>query len=118
MTNREFLTAIASNTALPTELVEYATERLAKMDATNEARKNKPRKVDTAKAELNAQLTQQILATLTTEAMTAAQIAEILGVTSGKVSYLMRALVAEGTVVTTDVKVPNAGPRKGYSLAN
>ena len=118
MTNREFLTAIASNTTLPTELVEYATERLAKMDATNEARKNKPRKVDTAKAELNAQLTQQILTTLSTEAMTAAQVAESIGVTSAKVSYLMRALVAEGTVVATDVKIPNAGMRKAYALAD
>ena len=119
MTNREFLTAIASNTTLPTELVEYATERLAKMDATNEARKNKPRKVDTAKAALNAQLTQQILTeVLTTEAMTAAQVAESIGVTSAKVSYLMRALVAEGTVVVTDVKVPNAGMRKAYALAD
>ena len=119
MTNREFLTAIASNTTIPAELVEYATERLAKMDAANEARKNKPRKVDAEKAAFDAQLTLQILTeVLTTEAMTAAQIAEALGVKSAKVTPLMRPLVAEGTVTVTDVKIPNAGMRKAYALAD
>ena len=47
MTNREFLTAIANSTNLSSDLTEFATEQIAKMDARNEARKasSKPRKV-------------------------------------------------------------------------
>ena len=37
MTNREFLTAIANSTSLSSDLTEFATEQIAKMDARNEA---------------------------------------------------------------------------------
>ena len=115
MTNREFLTAIASNTTIPAELVEYATERLAKMDATNEARKNKPSK----KAAENAPLMEQIVTEiLGVEAITAGQVRKALGISAQKASALLRALVAEGRAVATDVKVPGKGTSKAYTLAD
>ena len=115
MTNREFLTAIASNTAMPAELVEYATERLAKMDAANEARKNKPSKKAAENAPLMEQIATEILGT---EAVTAGQVGEALGVSTQKASALLRALVAEGRAVATDVKVAGKGTQKAYTLAD
>jgi ribosomal protein S25 len=114
MTNREFLTAIASNTTIPAELVEYATDRLAKMDATNEARKNKPSKTAIENAPLMEQIATEILGT---EAVTASAVAETLGVSTQKASALLRALVADGRAVATEVKVAGKGAQKAYTLA-
>ena len=115
MTNREFLTAIASNTAMPAELVEYATERLAKMDATNAARKNKPSKAAIENAPLLEQIVNEILGT---EAVTASQVAEALGVSTQKASSLLRALVADGRAVVGEAKVAGKGTQKIYTLAD
>lgn len=115
MTNREFLTAIASNTAMPAELVEYATAALAKMDAANEARKNKLSKKATENASLMEQIVNEIL---DTEAVTAGTVAETLGVSTQKASALLRALVAEGRAVAIDVKVPGKGACKAYTVVD
>ena len=58
MTNREFLTAIASNTSLDSALTEFATEQIAKMDARNEARKasSKPSKTAIANEPIKASI--------------------------------------------------------------
>ena len=112
MTNREFLTAIASNETLSAELVEHATAALAKMDAANEARKNKPSK----KAQENAPIMEQIVnEVLTSEAQTASVIAEAVGISIQKASALLRALVAEGRAEVTEVKLPKKGTQKAYS---
>ena len=112
MTNREFLTAIASNETLSTELVEHATAALAKMDAANEARKNKPSK----KAQENAPIMEQIVnEVLTSEAQTASVVAEAVEISVQKASALLRALVAEGRAEVTEVKLPKKGTQKAYS---
>lgn len=115
MTNREFLTAIANAENIPAELVEHATAALAKMDAANEARKNKPSKKATENAPLMEQITAEILGT---EAVTAGTVAEALGVSTQKASALLRALVAEGRAVATDVKVPGKGACKAYTAVD
>lgn len=114
MTNREFLTAIVNMENISEELKNEATARIEKMDATNEARKNKPSK----KAEENAPLMDKIAnEILTTEAVPAANIAEVMEISTQKASALLRALVAEGRAVVTDIKVPKKGTVKAYSLA-
>ena len=114
MTNREFLTNIANGTITDAEKA-FAEERLAKIDATNEARKNKPSK----KAVENAPLLDQIVnEVLSAEAVTAATVAETLGVSVQKASHLLRALVDDGRAVVTDVKVPKKGTQKAYSAAD
>lgn len=115
MTNREFLTAIANTENIPAELVEYATAAIAKMDAANEARKNKPSKKATENAPLMEQITAEILGT---EAVTAGTVAEALGVSTQKASALLRALVAEGRAVATDVKLPGKGACKAYTAVD
>ena len=112
MTNREFLTAIAAIETLPTEIVEHATAALAKMDAANEARKNKPSKKATENAPLMDQIVNEILGT---EAVTASTVAETLGVSVQKASGLLRALVAEGRAEVGETKMPKKGTVKVYT---
>lgn len=115
MTNREFLNAIASNDTLPAEVIEYANASIAKLDAALAARKNKPSK----KALENAPIIEQIVnEVLGSEPMTAAMVAEVVGISVQKASALLRAIVADGRAVATDIKVPNKGACKGYTLAD
>ena len=113
MTNREFLIAIANLETASADIREYAQSKIDKMDAANEARKNKPSK----KAIENAPLVEKILTEiLSTEVMTAAQVGEALGVSTSKASSLLRS-IPEGTLVVTEVKVPGKATCKGYALA-
>lgn len=112
MTNREFLTAIANMENISEELKAEATARIEKLDATNEARKNKPSK----KAKENAPVMEQIAnEILTSEAQTASAVAEAAGISVQKANALLRALVAEGRATVTDVKVPKRGVQKAYT---
>lgn len=119
MTNREFYTTIinADVTTMTAEALDTlkaeATARLTKLDATNEARKNKPSKKATENAPLMEQIATEVL---TDEAITASQVAEALGVTTQKASSLLRALVADGRAVAMDVKLPKKGTCKAYRL--
>ena len=113
MTNREFLTAIANSENLSAELVEHATNEIAKMDAANEKRKNKPSKT----AEANAPILVSLTEVLTSDPQTASDLAVAVGISTQKASSLLRQLVTNGVAVSTDIKVPKKGTCKGYSLA-
>jgi predicted HTH transcriptional regulator len=116
MTNREFLIAVSALENAPAEIVEYATAAIAKLDATNEARKNKPSKAQLAKQAENAALAEEILAVLTTEAVTEGTVAEAVGVTGPKARAVLKMLVEAGRVVKGEAKVPKKGTCKVYSL--
>ena len=113
MTNREFLTAIASGT-INEDVIAHATASIEKLDAANLARKNKPSK----KALENAPIIEQIVSEVLTvdTPMTAGQVAEAVGISTQKASALLRSIVAAGTAVATDVKIPNKGTVKAYAL--
>jgi predicted HTH transcriptional regulator len=114
MTNREFLSAIASSTNLDAALVEHATDALAKLDAANAARKSKPSK----RATENAPLLEQIVADILTAdgEVTATEVAETLGVSVQKASSLLRQLVAENRAAQSETKQPKKGKVKTYTL--
>ena len=112
MTNREFLTAVSTG-AITDEVVAHATEAIAKLDAANEKRKNKPSKT----AEANAPIVEAITGVLTAEPMTASDIATAVGVSTQKASALLRQLVASGVAVQSEVKAPKRGVVKAYALA-
>ena len=112
MTNREFLTAVSACENCSDEVREYAKAAIAKMDATNEARKNKPSKKATENAPILEQIATEIL---TSEALTAATIAEAAGISVQKASALLRQLVADGKATVTEVKIPKKGIQKAYS---
>ena len=112
MTNREFLTAIANMEDISEELKAEATARIEKLDATNEARKNKPSKKATENAPILEQIYGEIL---TNEAQTASAVAEAAGISVQKANALLRQLVADGKAAVTEVKVPKRGVQKAYS---
>ena len=113
MTNREFFTAIANAENLSAELVEFATNAIAKMDEANEKRKNKPSKT----ALENAPIIEALTNALTSDPQTAADLAAVVGISTQKASSLLRQMVTNGVAVSTDIKVPKKGTCKGYSLA-
>ena len=84
------------------------------LDATNEKRRNTPSKAQEANAPLIETLVNEIL---TAEPQTASDIAPVLGVSVQKASALLRAVVADGRAVATDVKVAKKGTQKAYALA-
>jgi hypothetical protein len=115
MTNREFLTAIANMENISEELKAEATARIEKLDATNEARKNKPSKKATENAPIMEQIVNEIL---TSEAQTASAIAEAAGISVQKASALLRQIVADGKATVTEVKIPKKGTQKAYAAVD
>lgn len=115
MTNREFYTNIANGTVTEAEK-EFALAAIAKMDATNEARKNKTSPKDAEKAAADAVVRENIFAILTAEPQTASDLGAQVGVSTPKATAELRKLVAEGRVEKTDIKVPKKGTVKGYFI--
>lgn len=115
MTNREFYTAIASSTTLPTELIEFAAAAIEKMDNANAKRKSTPSKTAIANEPLKEQLLNEILSL---EPMPTNNVAAALGVSNQKASALLRQLVADGKVIAVEDKVPGKGKQKFYSLVD
>ena len=117
MTNREFLTAIANSTVLPTDLTDFAAEQITKLNARNEARKASSRPSKTAianepiKASIMAFLSQQ------SEPVIACTVAEGVGISTAKASSLLRQLVESGKVVKSEVKIPKKGKTASYAVA-
>ena len=115
MTNREFYTNIANGTITDAEK-EFALAAIAKMDETNEKRKNKTSPKEAEKQAEMAALRESIFAVITNDPQPEADIAAQVGVTGAKARAQLRKLVAEGKVVSADIKVPKKGTCKGYSL--
>jgi predicted Rossmann fold nucleotide-binding protein DprA/Smf involved in DNA uptake len=113
MTNREFYVAIASNETLSAEIVEFANDAIAKMDATNAKRRDQISK----KAKENQPMIEALVAGLTNEPQTASDLKDALGISVQKCSTLLRAAVAQGLCQVTDVKVAKKGTQKGYFVA-
>ena len=112
MTNREFFNAVINTENVAEDIKAYAEAAIAKMDATNEARKNKPSKAAIENAPLLEQIYNEVL---TNEAQIASAVAEAIGVSVQKANSLLRTLVAEGKAEVTEVKVPKKGTVKGYT---
>lgn len=116
MTNREFYTNIANGNITDAEK-EFALAAIAKMDETNEKRKNKISPKEAEKQAADAVVREQIAGVLTADPQTAADLAAAVGISTQKASAQLRKLVADGVAVSTDIKVPKKGTCKGYALA-
>ena len=115
MTNREFYTAIAEG-KLTDEVKEFAVASLEKLDARNANRSSKPSKTQLE----NAPIKEALLKYLTENdgQFTEGDLGTALGITHNKAGALARQLVAEGKVVSTEVKIAKVGKRKVYSIVN
>ena len=116
MTNREFFTNIANGTITDVEK-EFALAAIAKLDETNEKRKNKTSPKEQEKQAEMAVLREAIYAKLTNDPQTEKDLADAVGVTGAKARAQLRKLVDEGKAVKVDIKVPTKGTCKGYFLA-
>jgi hypothetical protein len=117
MTNREFFTNIANGTLTDAEK-EHATAALAKLDAANEARKNKTSPKAQEKAVENAKFDETLIGVLTKDPQIEADIANALGVTGPKARAGLKRLIEAGVVVKSEVKVPKKGAQKAYALVS
>ena len=115
MTNREFYTNIANGTITDAEK-EFALAAIAKMDETNEKRKNKTSPKEAEKAAADAVTRENIFNVLTADPQTEGDIAAQVGITGAKARAELRKLVDEGRVSKTDISVPKKGKCKGYFL--
>jgi hypothetical protein len=115
MTKREFLTNVINGTITEKD-IDFAKAEIEKMDNALEAKKNKVSPKDAEKAAADAVIRESIFAVVTETVQTEADIAVAVGVTGPKARAELRKLVAEGRVVSTDVKVPGKGKCKGYLL--
>ena len=114
MTNREFFTAIVSNPTLSAELVEFATEAIAKLDKRNASRSSKPSKASLANAPIKASIIEYVTAHANA---LASDIATACEISTQKASTLCRQLVEDKALTVCEVKVPKKGKLKAYSLA-
>lgn len=114
MTNREFYTAIVEG-KLTTEVQEFASSAIKKLDNRNANRSNKPSKTQLENAPIKQALLDHLIATNC--AFTEAELGVALNITHNKAGALARQLVAEGLVKADEVKIPKVGKRKVYSIA-
>lgn len=115
MTKREFLTNVINGTVTE-DVASFAKAEIEKLDKALDAKKNKVSPKDAEKAAADAAIRESIFAVVTESVQTEADIAAAVGVTGPKARAELRKLVAEGRVVSTEVKVPGKGKCKGYML--
>lgn len=117
MTQREFFNAVTEGNVTD-EVKEFAKVQVEKLNARNEARKNKETPAAKAKAEADETLRQRIIEV--TEAgvnYTAKAIAEVLGddVKFQKVASVIKPLVENGTFVKGETKIKGKGKVNCYT---
>ena len=105
MTNREFYTAVINGTVTE-EMVQFATESIAKLDARNAKRSEQ-------RVDKHADERVTIANVLTETPMLASEIATATGFSTQKISGLVKGI--EGVKVTK-VKVKGKGEQNAYSL--
>ena len=110
MNSRDFYNFVLSNIS-DDSVKEFATHKLAQMDATNAKRVSKPSK----RAIENAPIKDSLLSFIG-EGCTASDIAPKAEISVQKASALLRQMVADGILSVEDVKVPKKGMVKFYKV--
>ena len=114
MTNREFFTAIASNSTLPAELVEFAEGAIVKLDKRNASRSSKPSKTAIGNEPIKASIAEYVTAHANA---IASDIAEACEISTQKASALCGQMVRDNILTACMVKIPKKGKVRAYSLA-
>ena len=109
---REFLNAVINGT-ITAEVIAYATEGIAKLDARNEKRKATLTKAQKE----NEPIAQAIIEALANGGMLGVDLATAIGQTTQKTNGVAGNLVKEGKVVKSKVKVKGKGELTHYALA-
>ena len=119
MTNREFYEAIVNDANVNEELREFAKTAIEKLDHTNEVRKVATAKKAAEREAERAPMREAIMNVMTDEPKTATTLIAEAGVElkPQAIPSLLKALVEEGTVVKSQVKVTGKGKQVGYARA-
>ena len=116
MTNREFYSKIASMTNIDAELVEFAADAIAKLDATNEKRKAASAVKAAEKQAEKAPIREALIAVLNDEPATATELIAAAGldIKPASVPSLLRPFVESGDVVKVEKKIEGKGKQRAY----
>lgn len=119
MTNREFYNAVIEGTVTD-EMIEFARDAVAQLDATNEKRRAKMAEKAVEKAAEKEPLRQAIFACVTDEPKTATMLIDEAGLElkPQSIPSLLKPLVEAGHVAKVDVKIKGKGTQRGYVLAD
>ena len=109
---REFLNAVIANT-ITAEVIAYATEGIAKLDARNEKRKATLTKAQKE----NEPIANAIMEALANGAMISTELATAIGQTVNKTNGVAGVLWKEGKLTKAKVKVKGKGEQTQYALA-
>ena len=110
---REYYNAIKALPNLPTDLAKATDEAIAKLDARNKAKAEKPTKVQLE----NEPIAKAIVEALANGEMLGVDLAKSLDLSTPKLNGVAGNLVKEGVLVKTKVKVKGKGEMTAYSLA-
>ena len=118
MTNREFYTAIVTAN-INDELTAFAEAAIEKLDVTNGKRREASAKKAAEKEATRAPIREAIMGAMTKEPKTATTLIAEAGVEikPQAIPSLLKALVEDGTLVKSQVKVTGKGKQVGYALA-
>ena len=118
MTQREFLENVA-NGIMNEEMVTFATERIAALDAANEKRREINAIKRAEKEDERAPIREAIMEVITSEPKTATTLIAEAGVEikPQAIPSLLKGVIEAGTVLKVDVKVKGKGTHRGYTLA-
>lgn len=122
MTKREFLNEVIAAEGISEAIAEFAKKEIEALDARNAKRAKTPSKTQVANAPLKEEIVNKLKAT--GEYRTASEVSSWFGLDDEnkpkmsiqKVSALLRQLVADGIVESTEVKVPKKGKQKAYKV--
>lgn len=115
MTSREFFVAVA-NSNVSAELIAFANESIAKLDAKNEKRNST---VSSKRAEENAPIIKAILDYLGEHKKAiSSDIATACGISTSKMTGLGTSLKKDGVLVSEKIKVKGKGEQTAWSLAD
>lgn len=115
MTIREFMTAVIAVEGMPADLCQFAESEIAKLDARNAKRAEKPSKTALANEPIKAELF-DLLEEMGGIHTASAVVEKLEGKYSvQKVSSLLRQLANEGKLSVFEVKVKGKGKQKAYA---
>lgn len=113
MTTREFLNSVISAN-ISDDVTAQAQAMIANLDKRNAKRAATPSKTAVANEPIKASIVDLFV---NGGSKTASEVAVALTITTQKASALLRQLVENGTLTSTEVKVPKKGKCKAYTLA-
>ena len=112
ITMRQFFEAVVNGNITPS-MVEKAKAEIAKLDATNAKRAEKAKEKSKENEPIKSAIFEFLKANGT---KTTAEVAVSVGESTPKASAMLRQMVDEGRLTSSEVSVPKKGKQKAYAI--